>query len=301
MGTTPFPEGVSSMGMPVNTGIPITTGTVIFVHYTKGHDTKNDGLDPSQPLKTADAAVAKCTPDKGDVIVLMPGHSETLTIAVDIDIAGISLIGLGNGRNRPTFTTATTIDMVDVGADDVLIENIYFAAGTGSHTSAINSAKSHTVIKNCEFNCGAYSVESITLESGANFTTIEGNTFTVTANGPVAAIEVEAASTNLIIRNNMFNSGASTNAWDTACINSDAVPLAVLIDRNIMVSEIKDAGAEFCIFTDSTTGVISENRLMQDGGTFTTMIDPGSMGDTRNFLCNDIDESSSRVVTTTST
>mgnify|MGYP006139353905 CR=1 FL=1 len=50
--------------------------------------------------------------NKGDVIVVMPGHAETVSGAAGIncDVAGVSIVGLGRGAARPTITmsAATT-------------------------------------------------------------------------------------------------------------------------------------------------------------------------------------------------
>ena len=39
----------------------------------------------------------------GDTIIVMPGHVETIATAgaLALDVAGISIVGLGNKRNRP--------------------------------------------------------------------------------------------------------------------------------------------------------------------------------------------------------
>ena len=51
---------------------------------------------------TIEGAVADCTADAGDIILVAPGHSETLGTGadgVDLDKAGITVIGLGVGSS----------------------------------------------------------------------------------------------------------------------------------------------------------------------------------------------------------
>lgn len=93
------------------------------------------GLDPDGKLRyfsTIDAAIGACTADRGDVILVAPGHTETVTAAagIAVDVAGVSIIGLGRGSLRPTvnFTTATTASF-KVSAANVLVKNILFTGG----------------------------------------------------------------------------------------------------------------------------------------------------------------------------
>jgi hypothetical protein len=63
-----------------------------------------------------DYAIGKCTANNGDRIIVMPGHAETISAAagIAVDIAGIDIICLGHGSDRPTFNftaTASTITM----------------------------------------------------------------------------------------------------------------------------------------------------------------------------------------------
>jgi hypothetical protein len=59
----------------------------------------------------------------------LPGHSESVTAAagIDADIAGVHVLGLGEGSGRPTFTvsTATTAD-IDIDAANITFENMIF-------------------------------------------------------------------------------------------------------------------------------------------------------------------------------
>ena len=132
MGLTNFPNGVSSFGVPVLAPInQITTGSVFFVDSATGAD-GNKGTDSKKPFATIDAALAKCTANKGDTIYLMPGHAETITGAggITLDVAGVNIIGLGRYDTRPRFLldAATTVTVL-VTAANVSVTNVVFAAG----------------------------------------------------------------------------------------------------------------------------------------------------------------------------
>ena len=124
----------------------ITSGQIFWVHSGTGSDGNHRGLNPHQPFATIDYAIGQCTANKGDVIYVMPGHAETLAAAgaITVDVAGVSIIGLGNGTNRPLLTYSATTSTLLVTALDVLIKNIQF-------TSAINDLAVFVVDTACNF------------------------------------------------------------------------------------------------------------------------------------------------------
>ena len=133
-----------------------STGRYIFVDSgsSTGGDTSGYGASPDAPMLTLDAAIGQCTANAGDVIVLMPGHAESLAAAADIvaDVAGISIVGLGNGEDRPTFTFGTDVGAdIDITANGVSIENCLFVAGIDSLTAPLHITGTDCKIKKCEF------------------------------------------------------------------------------------------------------------------------------------------------------
>jgi len=84
-------------------------GNVFFVHSGTGTDGAGYGQNPDAPTATLDYAIGLCTASKGDVIYVLPGHAESFaaTEGFDADMAGIKIIGLGWGNNRPTFKDET--------------------------------------------------------------------------------------------------------------------------------------------------------------------------------------------------
>lgn len=143
MSLTNFPNGVTSFGIPVigsGSLIPSSTGSYFFVNSGAGSSV-NDGKSPTYPLATVDQAVNKCTADKGDVIVVMPGHAETISSATTLvlDVAGVTVVGLGTGNKRPTFTYATdTAAAIPVSAANVTVKNCRFIANLDNVVTAFS-------------------------------------------------------------------------------------------------------------------------------------------------------------------
>ena len=94
-----------------------------------------------RPYSTIDAAVGACTASKGDVIMVKAGHVETVIAAAGLalDVAGISVVGLGNKRNRPkiNFTTAVGASM-KVSAADIHVENVWLTGGIDALTNPVH-------------------------------------------------------------------------------------------------------------------------------------------------------------------
>lgn len=133
MGVTNFPNGVASFGVPVVPAISpqVRTGSVFFVcNATNANGSDgNSGLSPSQPFATVQAAINACTANKGDTIYVMAGHAETVTAtSIAHNKAGISIIGTGNGTNRPTFTFGAAAATITVSKDNGLWANCRFVA-----------------------------------------------------------------------------------------------------------------------------------------------------------------------------
>ena len=145
------PGGLSVNGNPIRDDI-ITTGTVFYVSSGTGSD-GNKGINANQPLATIDAAINKCTADVGDVIYVMPGHAETISNATSLvpDIAGISIIGLGNGANAPEITFDDATSEIIVTGKSTLLRNLRFVAGVTAVVTGIDINVDNVTIDSCEF------------------------------------------------------------------------------------------------------------------------------------------------------
>lgn len=117
-----FKNGILIRGMPVQTLHP---GKIFWVNNSgvlpEGGITGSDGNDGTyfRPFATLDYAIGKCTANRGDIIVLMPGHAENISAASGItsDTAGVAVVGLGSGTKRPkfSFTAAAATHVISAG------------------------------------------------------------------------------------------------------------------------------------------------------------------------------------------
>ena len=260
---------------------------VYYVDSGNGSDT-NDGRDPADPMATIDAAINRCVAGLGDVIIVQPGHTETLTATIAADVADISIIGVGVGDNRPQITVGFVGNGITISAADVRIENLAFQEATAAMTADIDIAAVRAVIKDCVFFAGASDDELITLTAGGDDALIEDCEFVVTANGPDRAISIEAAGNDgLIVRRCLFNGGSVANAWDEGDIVSAAAHTNCLIENNDFLHMPANIGG--VEFTAAATGIIRHNYFAD--GTLGQMLDPGSCFCFENYEQDAIDES----------
>jgi len=125
MPVTPFPDGVSSFGITLPSGGEIfTTGKIFYVDSNLGNNGSN-GKEPSKALATIANALGRCTANKGDIIVVLPGHVETISSAGTLTaIAGVKVIGLGSGTLKPLLTWSATASTFAISAANFSLINV---------------------------------------------------------------------------------------------------------------------------------------------------------------------------------
>jgi hypothetical protein len=113
----------------------------------------NDGKSPQTPFSTLDYAIGQCSASRGDVIYVLPGHAETISGAagVAIDVAGVSVIGLGRGSLRPTFNFTATASTITMSAANCSVQNLLFTGGVDAVVSYLVISAADCKVLNCEY------------------------------------------------------------------------------------------------------------------------------------------------------
>ena len=110
------------------------------------------GVDPDGAVRffsTIDAAIGVCTANAGDRILVMPGHTEAVTVSsINCDVAGVEIIGIGSGSMKPTLTFGATDSRINVTAANVTWRNFRWTAGIGDVVTAVLHA---TAAQNCQY------------------------------------------------------------------------------------------------------------------------------------------------------
>ena len=162
MSITNFPNGISSMGVPVLWGgLPATSGKYIFVDYTLGSD-GNNGEDTTCPVKTVAQAYSLARTNKDDVIVLMGNASHVLSAMVTVsknrvhfiwmDWTGWRLYGQ-NAKISMGITSAVTdvFWIKDTGVRNSYTNIKFVSTNTlTQHVAAFGWGWEYTLCTNCE-------------------------------------------------------------------------------------------------------------------------------------------------------
>lgn len=279
----------------------ISTGNRLFVHSGTGVNGAGYGKNPDSPLATIDYAVGLCEANKGDIIYVMPGHNEGITTAaeIDLDIAGISLIGLGSGTLKPTIDFDADAASVAIGADNVLIKNIRFRVSANAVTKGlqIEANCDGSIIENCDFGYAETATDefaiSIELLAGCNDTLIQNCLFNMGAQAAVHAIKLTGASDNVIIRNNRF-----LGSYSTACIGGiTTLSTNLLIEKNLFYQGATEPAIELLT---GTTGMIRDNDIKTNLATMAASIVADACYLFRNYYNEDVNPGTGTVIGTAS-
>ena len=118
-----------------------TTGKVFYVNSVIGSN-GNLGTDPKTPKATVAGALLACRASKGDTIIVMNNHAETVTAtSMDLNVVGVTIINMGNGKtDKPTYTFDAAASTIDVSAADITWIGGYFTANKLDVASAFTTA-----------------------------------------------------------------------------------------------------------------------------------------------------------------
>src|SRR3990167_2653657 len=204
----------------IGAGELFTTGNVYYVDSASGSD-GNLGTDPAFPKATIDSAVTAATANNGDIIVLMPNHAQNLTnaTAFQLDKAGLTVVGLGEGRNRPTFSFTGTSGAVNIDSADCRVSNMVFVADVSAVVQGIDLDANDFTLDNCEFNfadTGDDFINAVNAGASDRFTFVNNKVIFENAVAGIApgltGIKL-VGNTDVVISGNIF-----TGAFSSACI-----------------------------------------------------------------------------------
>jgi len=226
------------------------------------------GRSPDTPLATLDYAIGLCTAGQGDTIVLMPGHAESKTTTGDIataDVAGIRIIGLGVGLNRPTFTLGHAGATITVSAANVLLRNVRVVSDVADCAVGVTAtaAADGLTIEGCQFASGALTKElqiGVSIAAACTDVTIRGcqfDTLTTDETGSEThAIYCAGAADRLRV----LDCEMIGNFGTAAIAATVAASVRVVIARNLIYNI--DSTNGLCVsLHSSTSGIVADNRL----------------------------------------
>lgn len=260
MPLTDFPFGLSSFGIPlVGSGPVLTTGKVWFVNSATGINAPGRGQGPDTPAASLAWTMANLVRSGfGDTVMVMPGHAEAISAAASIacNKTNVTVIGLGIGSLRPTFTWGTlTTATITVSAAGVRFVNCIFSlTGVDAVAVGFEVTGAHFQCLNCHFQLGDatnQSVIGVSLGAGSDWARFEACTFINVTAGATSAIQGVVAIDRLVVKDCWFDLDC------TAAINNTTIAWTnALVDRNSFY--LRGSGKSL-VLVATTTGIIRDN------------------------------------------
>lgn len=268
-----FANGALIRGIPIN---PSTSGRVLWVYngaalapQGRAGSDGNDGSFQS-PKATIAGALLQCAAGRGDVIYVKAGHAETLSSATTLalNVAGVTVIGLGSGASRPTltFSTATSATIAVTAAGCSLVNFNIDATGFASLVAAITPTAADFTLQGCTLKLAGtnQALHGVASNASATGMVIDSNIFLATAAAGTTDAILMVGGAGIVISNNWISGQFTSGTGGISNITTAATDLLVL-SNTINNSTAGSTKAITCVA--GTTGNISRNNMQILSGT----------------------------------
>lgn len=268
-----FANGVTIRGVPITIANP---GNVYWVNSTStiaeggiGGSNGNKGTY-QQPFATIDYAIGRCTASRGDVIMVMPGYTETIINATSIvaDVAGVTIIGLGAGTARPTITLNHADASIAVSAANVAIKNFIFSSSIADVADLVTLTASDFHMEDCKITQTAADKNIIELvDTGTVDNEVDGLSFL-----RCEWIEADLSTTSMVNVDSDVDRLSVVDCYIDLGINGVLSAIAevaagkdltnVYISGNYVSRLVTASAVQLITFVDTTTtntGIIKDN------------------------------------------
>lgn len=271
-----------------NAGLGVlTTGKIWYVDSGEGTGTEN-GFGWLTATDTINEAIDLCDADggddRGDYVVMAPGHAETLG-TIDADVNGITILGFGRGTSKPTITYDTSTDVFIIGAPNVRVENLRFVTSVTGVVSGIEveTAGKYAEIINCDFGYAETVgtdefLSAVSIAANADDALIKDNWFNAEEAGAAQAISMRNVSGIIIEDNTILGDYSVAGIKQSEAYGTPVASWEVFIrDNDIIIGELKSDGgldiAQPAIeLSEGTSGYIARNYIASDVATALLMI-----------------------------
>lgn len=270
-----FLNGVTIRGVPIQQTQP---GQVFWVNGSSvlapggvGGSDGNKGTYQA-PFATIDKGISSCTASRGDIVLVMPGHTETISSATALaaDVAGVAVVGLGAGTLRPTITldTATTTTIA-VSAANVTFKNIIFTANFADIAELFTPTAVNLHCEDCKFTATATNMNFVEIaDTGTTDNEADGLSFLRCEwiepdTATTSLVNVDADVDRLSVVDCVFDLGINGVLSVIAEVASGKDLTNVNIRGNTCTRLVTASAVGLITFVDTTTtntGVIAGNQ-----------------------------------------
>ena len=262
-------------GVPAAAGLPLILGNVYFVSSVTG-SSGNDGTRDKPYLTVAQAIVNSTL---NDCIIVMPGHTETIssTVAggsslcfhVDSSHVNLTIWGVGNYDYMPTFTQTAKIELKGANCH---LYNLKFVSGSTNLDQAMQITAKGVKVEGCRFEevaASTYCYDEC-LITGATANDAEGLhiancLFYQDSAESSGGIIVPINQNNVKITNNRFY-GTWTTGGGPIVLSSTVAVIGLEITHNLISNTQSSATKSgITVLSDAAQGIVAYNCLVTAG------------------------------------
>jgi hypothetical protein len=270
-----FPGGITIRGVPVTLAQPgkvfwVSNATTLLEGQRGGSD-GNKGTFNS-PFSTLAGAIAQCVANRGDIVLIKPGHTETISSssALTLSIAGVAIIGLGLGSSKPTFTLDTATDTtINVTAANVTFKNIIVTANFADIVSAFTTTTAkYFALEDCYFKATATNMNFLSI--------VDTNTTTADTDGlsivrckwiepdlaTLYMVKMDGTNADIQILDNYVHVGVNNNKATLLNVANGKTVANLFMGRNRVFRLNTDTATGAILFHtngSTNTGLVFEN------------------------------------------
>lgn len=264
----PFYQTMPGIVTPHGTLVKPGGRIAAYVRSTGAQDGEDHFAASGMLVTTLNAGLARCRSGYGDIVYMLPGHTESINAAdfASSLVAGTQIVSAGTPgmSNNPKLTWNTTANatfLLDV-ADCSIVGMTLDWAGVADVTAPITVTGAGCAIVGCKIVAQSDTVsfqckKGVTVSTGANDFLFYGNTVLCDsedddANVTGGIINIAAAVNNTRILGNMI--GFSCTGDSVGIIDQTATAVNTQVIGNYLWQFA--ANAAFCIIMDNGTGGI---------------------------------------------
>lgn len=260
-----YNQGFGKQGVSIR-GMPVLNSYGGNVHWVDSGGSSNGAGNFQRPWTSIDTAVGQCTANNGDIIMVKPGHAESVTAAagLDLDVAGITILFLGNDNDRGTITFSGVVGAdMDVDAADITMIGARFVMGLDNVTAPIDiNAARFTLLNTIIEDAAAMAPPDwIVADANADDLTIDGLVYRESTTGTQNESLIQiAAATRPTLRNIRATGDFATGIIENGTAWIDATLENLVLDNS-------NASPTVCVFLSATsTGWFRNSALRVASG-----------------------------------
>lgn len=274
-----FAQGITIRGMPVAVTHPgkvywVSNATTLSDRQIGGSNSNKGTFDA--PFSTIAGALLQCVANRGDIVMVKPGHAETVSAAAGIilNVAGVAIIGLGVGSTRPTITldTANTAS-ITVTANNVSVSNFLFKANFLNIATVFSIANAQVAtdfaVDNCEFRDLSNILNFVSaVKIGTTANIADGFQFTNNkivgvSSAPAAATTAVVCASNLdrayLAGNTIIHTTALIDTANLLAMGANDLTHVVVEKNKTFRPSTSTTGELITSSSTASSGVVSEN------------------------------------------